>query len=211
MTLNIKINNQTALLASVLTLTVALGACSSKPSPWSEQSSPWAENKSEAEVTAEDAQAAMVEEVVPAADEVPAPWVAEPEATVAAATVDDMARPEPMMEELAPAPMMEPMEMAAEPAMAAAGSIMSQPADYFVVQVCASSGMDKLMAFARSNDLPDQWTAQTTVNGKTWYVLMLGVYPTKAEADAALSFVRDKNLSTQPWIRTVGSVQMVAQ
>ena len=214
MTLNIKTNNQIALLASVLTLTVALGACSSKPSPWSQQSSPWAENQpaAEAETTTEDAQAAMIEEAVPAAEEAPAPWVAEPEATVAAATVDDMARPEPMMEESAPAmPMMETTEMTAEPAMLAAGGIMSQPAEYFVVQVCASSGMDKLMEFARANDLPDQWTAQTNVNGKTWYVLMLGVYPTKAEADAALSFVSDKNLSTQPWIRTVASVQSATQ
>ena len=88
---------------------------------------------------------------------------------------------------------------------------MSQPAEYFTVQVCASSSMDKLMAFARANDLPDQWTAQTNVNGKTWYVLMLGIYPTKAEADAALSFIGDKNLSTQPWIRSVASVQSVTQ
>ena len=67
------------------------------------------------------------------------------------------------------------------------------------------------MAFAKANDLPDQWTAQTNVDGKIWHVLMLGVYPTKAEADTALAFVSNKNLSTQPWVRTVGSVQAAAQ
>jgi len=211
MTLNIKTNNQIALLATVLTLTVTLGACSSKPSPWSQQSSPCAEGQPvEAEAATEDAaQPAMLEESVPVAEEAPAPWVAEPEATVAAATVDDMMKPEPMMEEAAP--VMEEAEITAEPAMLTEGGIMTQPADYFTVQVCASSSMDKLMAFAKANDLPDQWTAQTNVDGKTWYVLMLGVYPTKAEADTALSFVSDKNLSTQPWIRSVGSVQAVAQ
>ncbi|MCW8909915.1 MAG: SPOR domain-containing protein [Gammaproteobacteria bacterium] len=211
--MNIKTNNQIGLLATVLTLTVALGACSSKPSPWSQQGSPWSEGKA---VTVDEApvtdQAQMVEET-PATEEAPAPWVTEPEATAASASVEDMARPEPMMEEVVPmeAAAVNATEMTAEPAMSAAGDIMSQPAEYFTVQVCASSGMDKLMAFAKSNDLPDQWTAQTNVNGKVWYVLMLGVYPTRAEADAAMSFISDKNLSTQPWIRTVGSVQAAAQ
>ena len=211
MTLNIKTNNQISLLATVLTLTVALGACSSKPSPWSQQASPWSEGKA---VTVDEApvtdQAQMAEEM-PAAEEAPAPWVTEPEATAAPASVEDMARPEPMMEEAAPMETVNATEMTAEPVMSVAGDIMSQPAEYFTVQVCASSGMDKLTAFARSNNLPDQWTAQTNVNGKVWYILMLGIYPTREEANTALSFVSDKNLSTQPWIRTVGSVQAATQ
>ena len=109
MTLNIKMNHQIALLASILTLTFALGACSSKPSPWSQQGSPWAEAQTESAVATEDAQPAMVEESAQAVNDAPAPWVAEPEATVAAATVEDMGRPEPMMEESAP--MMESAEM----------------------------------------------------------------------------------------------------
>ena len=206
MALNIKINNQIKLLATVVSLSVVLGACSSKPSPWSQQGSPWAGNKAEsveeAVVAPDEAQPVMAEEPA-VVEDVPSPWVMEPEATAAAASVDDMAQPEPMMEESAPAMVMTET--------AVAGNIMSQPANYFVVQVCASSSIDKLMSFARKNNLPDQWTAQTNVNGKVWHILMLGVYPTRAEADTALAFIRDKNLNTQPWIRSVGSVQAVAQ
>lgn len=206
--MNIKTNKQqTGLLISILTIAVALSACSSKPSPWSQQGSPWAADKQEpvaeempAEAPAEESMPAAEAEAVPA-------WVAEPEATVAAATVEEKAEAEPMMAESQP---METTAMA-EPAEMVAGDLMSQTADNYVVQVCASSSMEKLMAFAKANDLPDQWTAQTSVDGKTWYVLMLGIYPTKAEADGALSSIADKNLATQPWVRTVGSVQAVAQ
>ena len=191
--MNTKMKNQTGLLVAVVSMAVLLGACSSKPSPWSQQGSPWAGKPEPVENAV-----APVEETQPVSDvveEEPA-WIVEPEASAAAASVDDMAKPEPVMDSTVSV---------------MAGNIMSQPAEYYVVQVCASSSMDKLMSFARNNNLPEQWTVQTNVGGKVWHVLMLGVYPTRAEAETALSFVRDKNLSTQPWIRTVGSVQAVAQ
>lgn len=133
----------------------------------------------------------------PAAEEEPAsPWVEEA-AVIEEAVVEP--EPAPIIEESVP--MMQSV----------AGDIMTQPADYFVVQLCASSTMDKLLKFARRYNLPEQWTTQTNVQGKTWYILMQGVYPTRTEAESALSFVRGQGLPTKPWIRSVASVQAVAR
>lgn len=88
------------------------------------------------------------------------------------------------------------------------GDLGSVPANYFTVQVVASSSMENLKFFARQHNLSDQWTARTNVNGKNWYVLLLGVYPTRGEAVSALAGVRSR-LDTTPWVRSMGSLQAV--
>ena len=183
------------LLAGVV---VGLSACSSKPSPWTQQSSsPWSNRAEEMQAPVEEApiEAPMAMEEV------------EPVPMEAAMMVEE---PEPVMEPPMEEPMMmEPEMVAEEPMMAAmAGDIRSQPPGYFAVQVCASSNMQNLMSFARKHQLPEQWTAETSVNGKVWYVLLQGVYPSKAEAEAALADVSAR-LDTKPWIRSVGSLQAV--
>jgi len=179
---------------------IGLSACSR---------SPWANREGEAQEPATEAQ--------PLPDE-QSPFVDQ-------ASKDDSmgaAEPiEPMMGEPAePLPMEPaPMEsMAEEPMMGSSqpGDIRSQPPGYYTVQLVASSNMKNLMAFTRRNNLSDQWVAETNVNGKTWYVLLSGVYATRDEAQAALADARAKlladaraKLSTSPWIRSVGSVQAV--
>ena len=200
------INNKLQ-LALVMTALLGLAACSSKPSPWSQKSSPW-DNQSAQEAQQEDTASQVVE---PEMGTEQSPMMAD---EMAAGEGMAMAETEmaPAMEE-APA-MAEPVEIQPEPEMVApvemamAGDILSQPATHFTVQVCASSSMENLQGFARANNLSDQWTAQTSVNGKIWYILLTGVYATKAEANAALGSVQ--GIPTSPWVRTVGSVQAVA-
>ena len=98
------------------------------------------------------------------------------------------------------------MEQVEEPVMSG-GGLAGQPAGNYAVQVVASSSMEQLTFFASQYQLSDEWVAETTVDGRIWYILMLGVYETKAEAEQALVNVQD--LETQPWIRTIGSVQAV--
>lgn len=160
---------------------VALTACSSKPSPWSESSSPWDERAQE-----------PVEEVV---DSVEGEGL---EAMEEELPVDN----EFVVEE----PIAEPEPMEEEPMMSG-GGLAGQPAGNYAVQVVASSSMDQLKFFANQYQLSDEWVAETTVDGRVWYILMLGVYQTKGEAEQALINVQD--LETQPWIRTIGSVQAV--
>lgn len=80
------------------------------------------------------------------------------------------------------------------------------PADYFTVQVVASSTIENLNAFATKYDLSNDLTAQVTVDDKTWNVLLFGTYPTLEAAKEALTSIQDK-VDTSPWIRSVGSVQ----
>lgn len=186
------------LLGSVL-----LTACSSKPSPWAETSSPWG--------SAPQAEAVETTDTVEAMDE---------GAVQAEPMGDAMAAEEPMAPlPVEPAPVestmyqSEPVPMEpAEPVLPEAGVVMpgnlaAQSANAFVVQVVASSTMKQLNDFARKHQLSDEWVAETSVNGKTWHVLLLGVYPDRAAAEQALQTVKD--LDTRPWIRTVGSLQAV--
>jgi DamX protein len=198
------INSKMIPLSLVLIGSVVLTACSSKPSPWAESSSPWNSRAQQVEEPVE-SEAAMSEEAAPVEVEM---------AVIEADTMptDAAMEPSPMYDE--PMPVMEETMpvVPEEPALPGPGTVMvgdlaSQPSDYFVVQVVASSTMKQLTDFAQTNQISDEWVAETTVGGKTWYVLMLGVYPTKSEADQALSSVAD--LETQPWVRSVGSVQAV--
>lgn len=187
------------ILALCASLVVMLQACSTDPSPWSQSSSPWAEQQDQAEAVP------PVEEMEPLAQE-PAP-------EVASAPVSDeimYAPVEPVaaapIEPVATAPIAEPVER--EQAGAVAGSdIATMPAQYFTVQVCASRTLKQLKAFAKRNGLSDELTAKTSVKGETWYVLLQGVYPTRAEARQALAGVGQ--VATKPWVRSVASLQAV--
>lgn len=186
-------------LTLVLAGSVALTACSSKPSPWAESSSPW-DNRAESQEP-EPLDVSDIEAVEPA----PEGDAIEPIEVAAIEEAPESTQSEMVVEE-PPAPEPEPVIEEA-PAAPMGGSLAEQPASYYAVQVVASSSMDQLHDFANRNQLSDQWVAQTMVDGKLWYVLMLGVYPTRDEAEQALQSVQD--METQPWIRTVGSVQAV--
>jgi len=184
----------------VLAGSVALAACSSKPSPWSE-SSPWegrAEQSAEPEPLAiDDIQSGYQQEET-----------IEPIGFVAAEESSVMVESEAVMEEPMAEPMMAEPVMEEQPAaVMVGGGLAEQPAGMFAVQVVASSSMDQLSFFASQNNLSQEWVAETSVDGKIWFVLMSGVYATKAEAEQALEGLQ--GLGTQPWVRTVGSVQAV--
>jgi len=178
---------------------MALSACSSKPSPWSESSSPW---EARSEQTAEPEPLAIDEiEPVVMQEETIDPVGYAPTENRSAFAEGESSIEEPPMNEPEPIVEEEP------PAVAVGGGLAAQPADMYAVQVVASSSMDQLNFFASQNQLSDEWIAETVVDGKTWFVLMAGVYATKDEAEQALVGLQD--LGTDPWIRTIGSVQAV--
>lgn len=200
------VNIKSLPLSLALVGSVLLAGCSSKPSPWAESSSPWDSRPQQVEVESE-----IVEPIV-AEEEMPTEFVDMAAVEVAPVSGEPMyaepmpIEPMPMDEVAAEAePMMvEPAaEMVAPVAMS--GDLSAQPAEYFVVQVVASSTMAQLNEFANANNMSNEWVAETDVNGKTWYVLMLGVYPSKSEADQALASV--SAMDTQPWVRSVRSLQ----
>lgn len=80
------------------------------------------------------------------------------------------------------------------------------PADYFTVQVVASSTMKNLNAFATQYGFSTKLTTQVTVADKTWNVLLVGSYPTLEKAKEALAGIK-ANVPTSPWIRKVSTLQ----
>jgi len=180
---------------------VALSACSSKPSPWSESSSPW-EARSE---PAADPEPLAIDEIQPVEVQEetiePVGFVPE-EDNSAMVESGEMTMEEPPMDE---PPMDEPV--AENTSAVVGGGLAAQPSGMYAVQVVASSSMDQLSFFASQNQLSDEWVAETVVDGRTWFVLMSGIYATKDEAEQALTGLQE--LGTEPWIRTVGSVQAV--
>ena len=84
--------------------------------------------------------------------------------------------------------------------------ILGQPADYYTVQVMASVDVDRVYKFAEQHQLSVRYIVPTVRDGVTWHVLLLDVYPTLADAKAALQEA-SYTLPTKPWIRSVGSVQ----
>lgn len=199
--------NQKLTLILIAGAVVSLVGCASKPSAWSQQGSPW-----EARQTESFEQPVVEESQVVA--EAPSD-VSEP---VAAESVVDLGEPGTPMEDpsaMEESPIAEPVieevPIEAEPEALVAtetGDIASLPAGQFAVQVVASSSMENVMAFANANNISSDWIAKTMLDDKIWFVLLSGIYVSKAEANQALSEV-SVQLDTAPWIRSVGSIQEI--
>jgi len=85
-------------------------------------------------------------------------------------------------------------------------SISEIPADYYAVQVVATSSMRNLDAFANKYQLSNNLSTQIVVHGRTWNILLSGAYPTRDEAKAAVAEFAGR-LSTSPWVRRVSTLQ----
>jgi septal ring-binding cell division protein DamX len=81
------------------------------------------------------------------------------------------------------------------------------PAHFYAVQIVAMSSMESLQSFAKEHLLNDALTARVEANGKFFYVLLLGTYETRANANAAAASRPEPLMNIQPWVRKVGSLQ----
>jgi septal ring-binding cell division protein DamX len=204
--LNTKTIKQTGISILALAVVLALGACSSKPSPWSQQSSPW-DNQSGVEEATPSSNEVGFTEKNPYEDVVVMP-IAEPIGPAGDAIAEPVMEVAMMEEPIMEAAVTMETEAVAEPVILMGGDISAQPAEYFAVQVVASSNMENLQAFVNLHHFSAEWIAETSVDGKTWFVLLQGVYATMDEASMALQQV-SVNLDTSPWVRSVGSLQAV--
>ena len=199
--MSITIKNKSVSVLGMASVMALLSACASEPSPWTKQQSPWEQRRQEmAEAPAAD----QYRQELATVDQ----GMSEVELSYQTGQVDSFA---PAAVEAEPAPM-EAEAMVEEPAAVAPEAIspeqeiMSQPADYYTVQVIASVDIDRVYKFAEQNQLSIRYVVPTVRDGVTWHVLLLDVYPDYSSAKAAMDEVAG-TLTTQPWIRKVGSVQ----
>lgn len=88
--------------------------------------------------------------------------------------------------------------------------VMQAPASYFTVQVMASVDPNRVYRFAEQHQLPIDYIVPTLRDGVIWHVLLLDIYPDRASAVSAQAEAA-ANLKTQPWVRSVGSIQKIIQ
>ena len=87
-------------------------------------------------------------------------------------------------------------------------AILDLPEDFFAVQLVAVSTKEALEEFARSRKLAGMSAARTWNGEQMFYILLLGIYETRKNAELAIDTL-DGPLAelSNPWIRSVGSLQ----
>ena len=84
-------------------------------------------------------------------------------------------------------------------------SILDLPGDFWAVQLIALSSKEALEEFAKQHNIRGMSAARIAANEKLYFVLLLGIYETRAlaeEASAGLPAPFDN-----PWVRSIASLQ----
>ena len=84
-------------------------------------------------------------------------------------------------------------------------SLMDLPDDFYAVQLIALSGKENLENFAKEQKIKGMSAAEVLSDDKLMYVLLLGIYETRALAEEASSDLGPPFES--PWIRSMGSLK----
>jgi SPOR domain len=90
--------------------------------------------------------------------------------------------------------------------------LLAQDASSFTIQIRGFYNEAFLLRFIRKNQAVMQNEiaySQSNFNGKTWYQLFYGLYPTKNEAQHAIDHLPPSFRKQKPWIRGLSSVQKV--
>ncbi len=81
------------------------------------------------------------------------------------------------------------------------------PGSFYALQVLAMPSRSSLEAFTRRHGISNASGARVERNGELYYVLVLGVYETRAIARKAAAHLPPPFTNTQPWIRSLASLQ----
>jgi len=175
------------LLSSLVVLVIV--ACTSSPSPWSQQDdSPWKGKRDaeESSVASEEFVEVPLDEPVPVEELEPEPYP----------------YPAPVVVEAA-----EPVITPAAAAVAA-GTVMSLPANSYAVQVYAGGTVESVARYQEAHGLEDLWTVETDRDGSTIYVLV-SIQSDRASAEEAAADLEQKT-GSKPWIRSMAGLQKIA-
>ncbi len=85
--------------------------------------------------------------------------------------------------------------------------IMSLPASQFTVQLLGASSRSNVEAFVQRNSASPLYWFESQNQGRPWYVVIHGSYPSRAAATSAASGLSGELGRLQPWVRSIGAVQ----
>ncbi|WP_409158763.1 SPOR domain-containing protein [Pectobacterium sp. B2J-2] len=86
-------------------------------------------------------------------------------------------------------------------------SVQNAPASHFTLQLSSASRADTLKAYAKQNNLTHSWVYETKRDGKSWYVLVTGVYASSAEAKQAIATLPADVQAKKPWVKPIRQVK----
>ncbi|WP_299998627.1 cell division protein DamX [uncultured Cedecea sp.] len=86
-------------------------------------------------------------------------------------------------------------------------AIKNAPGSSYTLQLSASSNSANLNAWAKKENLQNYVVYQTSRNGQPWYVMVSGIYASKAEAERAVSSLPAAVQSNKPWTKPIRQVQ----
>jgi septal ring-binding cell division protein DamX len=81
--------------------------------------------------------------------------------------------------------------------------------DFYAVQIFANSNKETAIAFINTKRLGRARLLSTQVNGRDWYVALLGVYADRDLAKKRAKAYQEVHRGVAPWIRTVKSLKAV--
>jgi septal ring-binding cell division protein DamX len=86
-------------------------------------------------------------------------------------------------------------------------AILDLPKHFWAVQLVAVSTKEALEAYARNNKLAGMSAARVWDGAELYYVLLLGIYETRDNAEQAIASLDGPLQDLNAWIRSVGSLQ----
>jgi DamX protein len=86
--------------------------------------------------------------------------------------------------------------------------LMSSPSSNYVVQVLGASSKSNIQSFIDKEKIgADTGYFETRLNGKPWYVVLVGNFPDRASATAAMNRLPAAAKAYGPWVRGVAEIQ----
>jgi len=86
-------------------------------------------------------------------------------------------------------------------------AILDLPAEFYAVQLVAVSTKGNLEDFASKHKIQGMSAARVWNGDQLFYVLLLGIYETRTNAEAAISSLAPPFDKMKPWVRSLDSLQ----
>lgn len=139
----------------------------------------------------------------------PSPVAAEPAPAPVAPAAELVAAPPAAPKQ--PPPPAAPKPQAPKPSQVPAASatgLLDKPASTHTLQLLGLSDRAKAERFVRERGIAARASILTTqLNGRPFFLIVYGAYPTRAAAVAAMGQLPAKLKDTKPWARSVGSLR----
>jgi len=90
-------------------------------------------------------------------------------------------------------------------------SILDLPDEFYAVQLAALQSADAVERFVSERKLQNLSAAKVAANGQDMYVLILGIYETRAIAEQATAQLPSELAEFSPWLRALGNLKQAMQ